>query len=131
VLRIRDGIIADAGSWVYVWLRPGAEKPVIYVGVTGLPPAVRTWLHLHHPDPEVGRVRGRWPDALAQSLDVLTFRLSDSAGRGDAKAAVIAGLDRAGLLAEDYLGDPPAADSELDALVESVLAQISAPSAAT
>ena len=62
VLRVRGGELAGTGSWVYVWLRAGErDHPVVYVGGTGLPPAVRTWLHLHDSDPDVGRLAARYP----------------------------------------------------------------------
>jgi hypothetical protein len=63
VLHVRNGEIVEDGSWVYLWLRPDHRQRVIYVGATGLPPAVRTWLHLHHEDPEIGRVASGYPAA--------------------------------------------------------------------
>ncbi|MDP9847840.1 hypothetical protein [Streptosporangium lutulentum] len=101
-LRIRDGDLADSGSWVYVWT---LEGQVIYVGTTGLPPEVRTWLHLHDPDPDVGRVRARHPEI--GSLDVIAFRLPESVPRPRVKIAVIDRLSALGLLSEHYVGDPP------------------------
>jgi hypothetical protein len=126
VFRIREGIITDTGSWVYVWLRPGLPAPVVYVGVTGLSPAVRTWLHLNHPEPEVGRIRARRPDSGTADFDVIAFRLPEGVSRGDAKVAVTAGLANAGLLGEDYVGDPPPADLPLDGLVDSILGAVKA-----
>ncbi len=42
-LRVRAGELFDAGSWLYAWFRQ-TDRRVVYVGGTGLPPAVRTWL---------------------------------------------------------------------------------------
>ena len=61
VLRVRAGELEAQGSWIYAWLRVGAERPVVYVGATGLHPATRAWLHLHHEDPDVGRVAAAYP----------------------------------------------------------------------
>jgi hypothetical protein len=80
---------------------------VIYVGTTGLPPEVRTWLHLHDPNPDIGRVKARYPGLGADSLDVIAFRLPDSMPRSEIKATVIAHLSAIGLLSEHYVGDPP------------------------
>ena len=112
-LHIRGGDLADSGSWVYVWL---LEGHVIYVGTTGLPPEVRTWLHLHDPDPGIGRVKARYPGLGADSLDVIAFRLPDSMSRSEVKVAVIAHLSAAGLLSEHYVGDPPQRKSMGDEL---------------
>lgn len=54
-LRVAASDFVDAGSWVYVeWSTD--DRGVVYVGATGQPPALRTWLHLHDPDPNIGRV---------------------------------------------------------------------------
>lgn len=126
-LQIRDGELADTGSWVYVWLRPGWDRPVIYVGGTGLPPVVRTWLHLHDPDPGIGRVAARYGDLSAEPLDVLAFELPPSLPRPTVKAAAIQRLHTENLLAQRYVGDPPApidVTDEVTAIVDRVLAAI-------
>ncbi|GIN03813.1 hypothetical protein [Planomonospora venezuelensis] len=105
-LHVRAGELAGSGSWVYLWL---LGPRVIYVGTTGLPPEVRTWLHLHDPDPAVGRLRARHPGIAADDLDVLAFRLPDGTDRPRAKAAAVAGLSAAGWFSEHYVGDPPSA----------------------
>ncbi|MFJ2032067.1 hypothetical protein [Streptosporangium sp. NPDC087985] len=112
-LHIRSGDLTDSGSWVYVWL---FEGHVIYVGTTGLPPEVRTWLHLHDPDPDIGRVKARYPGVGLDSLDVIAFRLPESMPRPEIKAAVIAHLSATGLLSEHYVGDPPQHKSTGDEL---------------
>src|SRR4051812_44484179 len=43
------------------------ERGVVYVGATGLHPAARAWLHLHDPDPEVGRAAALHPDAAPRA----------------------------------------------------------------
>ncbi|TMR13510.1 hypothetical protein ETD86_30715 [Nonomuraea turkmeniaca] len=108
VLRVRGGALADGGSWVYVWVKAGAQQePVIYVGATGLPPAVRTWLHLNGGDPEVGRLVARYGELAREDLDVLAFTVPGHLARRLVKAAVVQRLHRQGLLAEQYVGDPP------------------------
>jgi hypothetical protein len=108
VIRIRAGEIADAGSWLYVWVRAGGDRRVVYVGATGLPPAVRTWLHLHDPDPEIGRVAARYPAAAIEPLDVVAVRAPDGFARRELKELAVARLAAAGLLGEGYAGDAPA-----------------------
>lgn len=107
-VQVRRGEIRGAGSWVYVWRR-ASDGRVIYVGGTGLPPIVRTWLHLHGDDPEVARVRDRYDGAMQDALDVVAFRLPDDVARRDAKEDLIRQLADADMLAETYVGDPPQA----------------------
>ena len=94
LLRVRGGKLADTGSWVYVWVRAGTrERPVIYVGGTGLPPAVRTWLHLHDDDPDVGRLAARYSGLAHEDLDVLAFPVPEHLARQLVKDAVIVGFE--------------------------------------
>ncbi|MFF3441953.1 hypothetical protein [Streptosporangium sp. NPDC002721] len=74
---------------------------------TGPPPEVRTWLHLHDPDPGVGRLRARCPGIEAASPRVTAFRLPRSLSRREVKGAVIAHLAAAGLPSGRYMGDRP------------------------
>jgi hypothetical protein len=111
ILRVRAGELADPGSWVYLWLRSGERRrPVVHVGATGLPPVVRTWLHLHDADPDVGRLVARYPDLATDDLDVLVFAVPDHLSRATVKAALVRHLSGEGLLAENYVGDPPTSD---------------------
>ncbi|RIQ36711.1 hypothetical protein [Jiangella rhizosphaerae] len=107
LLQVRNGDLVGVGSWVYVWLRPGADRPVVYVGSTGVPPVVRTWLHLHDADPDVGRLKARYPDVTHDALDVLAFSVADRLDRAAVKAALVDRLETRGLLSERYVGDPP------------------------
>ncbi|TDE12985.1 hypothetical protein [Jiangella asiatica] len=107
LLQVRDGELVGVGSWVYVWLRPGPDQPVIYVGSTGVPPVVRTWLHLHDADPDVGRVAARYPAAAHEPMDVLAFPVPRHLERAAVKAALVDLLDMRGLLSEFYVGDQP------------------------
>jgi hypothetical protein len=108
VLRVRDGEVAEAGSWVYAWV---GSSGVVYVGATGLAPATRTWLHLHDEDPNVGRLRARYPDSASEQLDVIALRLPDGIDRQEVKHAVVTRLGERGLLSEHHVCDPPAAVS--------------------
>jgi hypothetical protein len=107
-LRIRGGEVAEAGSWVYAWLHVGTDRPVVYVGATGLRPGTRTWLHLHDPDPDVGRIAARYPAARKEPLDVVAVRVPDGVSRQETKIALTARLAELGLLSERYVGDTPA-----------------------
>jgi hypothetical protein len=119
LLRVRGGELADTGSWVYVWLKAGArERSVIYVGATGLPPAVRTWLHLHDDDPEVGRLAARYSGLAHEDLDVLAFPVPEHLARRLVKATVVQRLHRRGLLAERYVGEPAGSQPSPDDVVE-------------
>jgi hypothetical protein len=69
VMHARDGELVEDGSWVYVWLRPADERRVVYVGGTGLAPATRAWLHLHHDDPEIGRIRSAFRAVYQRMVD--------------------------------------------------------------
>lgn len=119
LISVRGGDLADVGSWLYVWVTT-RNGQVVYVGGTGLPPAVRTWLHLHDPAPEIGRVCARYPGAATEPLDVLVLRLPDAARRPPAKAALVQRLAVADLLADDYVGDAPPTDRDLEARDESL-----------
>src|SRR5215471_16394819 len=108
-MHVRDGELVDGGSWVYVWLRPADERRVVYVGGTGLAPATRAWLHLHHDDPEIGRIRSAYPAAggdLADALDVYAFRMPDDVPRRAVRDAVIRRLVAAGEMSPHYCGFP-------------------------
>jgi hypothetical protein len=110
VLHVHAGEIADAGSWVYAWLHAGGDRRAVYVGATGLQPGTRAWLHLHDPDPEVGRVAALYPAALLEPLEVVAVRVPEGVSRSDAKALAIARLAEARLLSEHYVGEPPVTD---------------------
>lgn len=116
-LSVREGELVDAGSWIYAWVRLGGDRRVVCAGSTGLHPAARAWLHLHDPDPGVGRVRALFPEAASEPLDVLALRLPPHVDRAAARAALIVRLREAGLLSERYVGDPPGtpADAGVDA----------------
>jgi hypothetical protein len=128
VLRVRDGEVADGGSWVYAWLKADqSPQPVVFVGGTGLPPVVRFWLHLHDPDPDIGRMAAGYAELARQPLDVLAFAVPPELARPAVRDAVIARLLDRGLLAEDYVGFPPGTDPagrEVDEVVDRVVAGI-------
>ena len=111
VFRIRAGDIADAGSWVYVWLRLEGDRRVVYAGATGLAPRIRAWLHLHDPDPDIGRIAARYREAVNEELDVVAVRIPDDVSRQHARSVLIRRLAEEGLLSERYVGDAPPDDS--------------------
>lgn len=107
VFHVRAGEIADAGSWIYAWLRVEGDRRVVYTGATGLPPGTRAWLHLHDPTPDVGRVAARYQAADTEPLDVIAVRMPDDVPRQVAKRGLTSRLAEEGLLSERYVGDAP------------------------
>jgi hypothetical protein len=105
VVHVRDGEIADAGSWVYAWLDRGADFAVVYVGATGLDPATRIWLHLHDPDPDIGRMAARFDRLATTDLDVLAMRVPDEISRADVRDVVGIRLEAEHLLSPDAIVD--------------------------
>jgi hypothetical protein len=102
-LRVHGGEL-EQQPWVYAWLSPGG---VVYVGATGLHPATRTWLHLHDDDPNVGRLRARYPELADEELEVVAVRLSADVDRQRVRHGAVALLAERGLLADRHVCDPP------------------------
>ena len=87
---------------------PGSPRDgVVYVGATTLHPATRTWLHLHDEDPNVGRMRARYPELADEELDVLAFELPDGVDRQQVRHGAVARLAERGLLSDRHVCDPP------------------------
>ena len=128
-LRVREGELAETGSWVYVWL--DEDRRVVYVGATGLDPRTRVWLHLNDPDPEIGRLRARLERLVTTELDVLAMRVPDEVHRADVRDALGARLADERLLAPDAITDhlqlPLEPTEEALALVERFLARMPKP----
>jgi hypothetical protein len=103
VMRVRDGELTDAENWVYVWIDQAGL--VVYVGATGLDPHTRVWLHLHDPDPEVGRMAARFERLSESELDVLAMSVPDAVSRADVRDALGVRLADEGLLADDAITD--------------------------
>lgn len=74
-------------------LRLDQGDEVLHIGATWLPPAVRTWLHLHHEDPEIGRVRAATPEALEGDVQVWAFEVSEGLDRQTVRRVVMELLD--------------------------------------
>ena len=128
LLRVRDGELAESENWVYVWLDDAGG--VVYIGATGLDPRTRAWLHLHHPDPEIGRLRARFARHDTGELEVLAMRVPPGVARADVRDALGARLADEGLFAEgaitDHLQRPLAASEESQELAEHLLARVRA-----
>ena len=113
-LRVRGGELESGGQWVYGWI---AQDGVVYVGATALHPETRTWLHLHHDDPEIGRVRARFAEWESEQLDVVAVELAPDADRQVARHGAVRLLEARGLLSPRHVCDPardvePNADAE-------------------
>jgi hypothetical protein len=124
VLRVKDGELESRGQWVYAWL---AHDGVLYVGATALHPETRTWLHLHDDDPNVGRMRARFPELAVEELDVLAVDLPDGVDRQRIRHGAVRLLAERGLLSMREVCDPPAAAepaAETEAFVDAIEAQL-------
>lgn len=119
--RAGDWSCAAVESWVYLWT--GRSREILYVGATGLPLVSRIWLHLHDPDPGRGRLLARLPGARSERMDVAGWRLDPGVLRRDVRAAVVSGLDDAGLLGRRYVGEP-ASDRPVSPAAASVAADV-------
>ena len=102
VVPVRDGEVGEE-NWVYAWI--DAHGKVVYVGATGLDPRMRVWLHLHDPDPDVGRMAARFERVAELPLDVLAMRVPDSLSRADVRDVLGARLREEGLLGADAITD--------------------------
>jgi hypothetical protein len=124
VLRVKEGELESGGQWVYAWL---ARDGVVYVGATALHPETRTWLHLHDDNPEVGRMRARFPELTAEELEVLAVELPEGVDRQRIRHGAVALLAERGLLSPRQVCDPPREAepaAETDALVDAIAAQL-------
>ena len=104
LLRVRAGELEPGPQWVYAWL---AHDGVVYVGATTLHPETRTWLHLHHDDPEIGRIRARFDELAAEELDVVAVELRDDVDRQQVRHGSVALFEARGLLSGRHVCDPP------------------------
>jgi hypothetical protein len=103
-LRVRDGELESTGRWVYAWV---AHDGVVYVGATALHAETRTWLHLHHDDPQIGRMRARFASVGDEELDVVALRLDEDVDRQRVRHGAVSLLEQRGLLSERHVCDPP------------------------
>ncbi len=103
VLHVRDGELTDEENWVYTWV--DETGLVVYVGATGLDPHTRVWLHLHHADPDVGRIAAGFERLPTAELDVLAMVVPEEVSRADVRDALGVLLADEGLLAEDAITD--------------------------
>jgi hypothetical protein len=123
-LRVREGELESGGQWVYAWL---ARDGVVYVGATTLHPETRTWLHLHDADPNVGRMRARYPELADEELDVLAFELPAGVDRQQIRHSAVARLAEQGLLSDRHVCDealPKEPTAETERFVEALAARI-------
>jgi hypothetical protein len=124
VLRVTEGELESGGQWVYAWL---AHDGVVYVGATALHPETRSWLHLHDDDPNVGRMRARFPELASEELDVLAVELPEDVDRQRIRHGAVRQLDERGLLSTRQVCDPPLEAQphpETDALVDAIEEQL-------
>jgi hypothetical protein len=111
-LRVRGGEL-EPEPWVYAWV---ADDGVVYVGATALHPATRTWLHLHDDDPNIARMRARFPSLAEEDLDVVAVPLDVATDRQQARHGAVHLLVGRGLLSDRHVCDDP---PEVEPTVES------------
>ena len=99
---VHDGEL-DEENWVYTWI--DLDGAVVYVGATGLDPRTRVWLHLHDPDPEVGRMSARFERLANAQLEVLAMRVPEELSRAEVRDVLGERLREEGLLGEDAVTD--------------------------
>jgi hypothetical protein len=102
LVGVRGGELGEE-NWVYTWI--DAAGAVVYVGATGLDPTTRVWLHLHDPDPEVGRMSARFERLRETQLEVLAMRIPDALSRAEVRDVLGERLREEGLLGEDAITD--------------------------
>jgi hypothetical protein len=123
LLRVRAGELESELQWVYAWL---ARDGVVYVGATALHPETRTWLHLHHEDPAIGRMRARFPGLEAEELDVVALQLDEGVDRQRVRHGAVRLFGERGLLSDRNVCDRPLEAEptpEAEALVDAVAAR--------
>jgi len=102
LVRVRDGKLTEE-NWVYTWV--DADGAVVYVGATGLDPQTRVWLHLHDPDPDVGRMSARYERLGDAALEILAMRVPGELSRAEVRDVLGVRLREEGLLGEDAITD--------------------------
>ena len=120
LLRVREGELESGPQWVYAWV---AHDGVVYVGATALHPATRTWLHLHHDDPDIGRMRARFDELATEELDVVAVELADDVDRQQVRHGAVRLLEARDLLSARHVCDPPlevAPSSETERFVAAI-----------
>ena len=105
VVHVQQGEIQSYESWVYVWIELNSRR-VIYVGSTNLNPELRSWLHLHDANPDIGRIIARRPSASEEDFDVLVYSVPHSLSRASVKKFLIQRFSESEQLSRDYIGEP-------------------------
>ncbi len=124
VLSVKAGELETSDQWVYAWL---AHDGVVYVGATMLHPETRTWLHLHDENPEIGRMRTRFPTLADEKLEVLAVELPEGVDRQRIRHGAVTLLGERGLLSPRQVCDPPLdaePAAETDAFVDAIAARL-------
>jgi len=77
---------------VYAWTVDNDPAVVVHVGATGLPPVVRSWLHVHDDNPDIGRIRAQHPELLCGDVTIRAFQIRSDLDRRAVKNFVVAEL---------------------------------------
>jgi hypothetical protein len=113
IIRIEKREVVPDESWVYVWVRDDTNATV-YVGATGVAPALRSWLHLNHEDPDIGRIAKQYPGVggdLTEHFTVIAFPVDQTIDRQDVKRYLEGALSESSALDDHYIDAPPSGES--------------------
>jgi hypothetical protein len=113
VFHMENREVVPNESWVYVWVRDGTNA-IVYVGATGVAPALRSWLHLNHEEPSVGRIAAKYPEVggdLSEHFTVIAFPVDQTVERIDVKQFLETALSEASALDVQYVGEPPSGNT--------------------
>jgi hypothetical protein len=108
IIHIEKREVVPNGSWVYVWVRDETHA-IVYVGATGVEPALRSWLHLNHEDSDIGRIAKKYPRVggdLSEHFTVIAFPVDQTIDRQDVKRYLEGALSESSALDDQYIGEP-------------------------
>jgi drug/metabolite transporter superfamily protein YnfA len=113
VIHMENREVVANESWVYVWVRDETNA-IVYVGATGVAPALRSWLHLNHEEPAVGRIAAKYPEVggdLSEHFTVIAFLVDQTIDRQDVKRYLEGALSESSALDDHYIVAPPSGES--------------------
>jgi hypothetical protein len=113
VIHMENREVVANESWVYVWVRDETNA-IVYVGATGVAPALRSWLHLNQEEPAVGRIAAKYPEVggdLSEHFTVIAFPVDQTIERHGVKQFLESALSEASALDVQYVGEPPSGNT--------------------
>lgn len=113
IIHVENRQVVPNESWVYVWIRDETNA-IVYVGATGVAPALRSWLHLNHEEPDVGRIAKRYQEVggnPSERFTVIAFPVDQTIDRHRVKQYLESALCEASALDGQYVGEPPSGNT--------------------